>query len=65
MSKEKKVCAYCGTNRFGLVRHYVGFNHLCTKLCKDRFQERRRREIADYKDWLNRLPQQPAYQPRR
>ena len=25
MPIEKKVCAYCGKNRFGLVRHFVGF----------------------------------------
>jgi hypothetical protein len=61
MSKEKKVCAYCGNNRFGLVRHYVGFSHLCSKVCKDRFQERRKREIADYKDMLNSVSKTPRY----
>jgi hypothetical protein len=55
MPIEKKVCAYCGKNRFGLVRHFVGFHHLCTRLCKERFLERRAREIADYRKLLNRI----------
>jgi hypothetical protein len=60
MSKERRICAYCGNNRFGLTRHYVGFNHhLCTKLCKERFLERRAREFADYRSWLASLPQSP------
>ena len=46
---RQKVCAYCGKNRFGLVRYYVGFNHLCTRLCKERFLERRARKVADYR----------------
>ena len=46
---RQKVCAYCGKNRFGLVRHHVGFNHLCTRLCKERFLERRAREVARWK----------------
>ena len=54
MPTEKNVCAYCG-NRFGLVRHFVGFNHFCTRLCKERFLERRVREISEYKNWLNRI----------
>ena len=45
----QKVCAYCGKNRFGMVRNYVGFNHLCTRLCKERFLERRAREVAEYR----------------
>jgi hypothetical protein len=53
MPKEKKVCAYCGKSRFGLVRHFVGFHHLCTRFCKERFLERRAREIAEYRRLLN------------
>ena len=36
MPIEKKVCAYCGKNGFGLVRHFVGFHHLCTRAFSDR-----------------------------
>ena len=50
MPIEKKFCAYCGKNRFGLVRHFVGFHHLCTRLCKERFLERRARVLADYRE---------------
>jgi hypothetical protein len=55
MPREKKVCAYCGNDRFGMTRHYVGFSHLCTKLCKEKFIKRRMRQIADYKNWLTRV----------
>jgi hypothetical protein len=55
MPKEKKVCAYCGKSRFGLVRHFVGFHRLCTRLRKERFLERRAREIANYRKLLNHI----------
>ena len=55
MPREKNACAYCGNHRFGLIRHFVGFKHFCTRLCKERFLERRAREMAEYRNWLDRV----------
>jgi hypothetical protein len=52
---EKKVCAYCRKNRFGLIRHFVGFHHLCTKALQGAVPGAPPREIADYRKLLNRI----------
>lgn len=49
---KKRTCAECGNNRFGLIRHYVGFKHFCCLLCKERHKDRRARELREQRDWL-------------
>lgn len=56
MPEEKKACSYCGTTRFGLTRHYVGFrHHLCSAKCKEKFLEARARDFAEYRMWRARV----------
>jgi hypothetical protein len=56
---KKRRCMYCG-GAFGLTRHYVGFQHLCTRSCKDRFLARREMEMTDFKRWLGYLSRAPT-----
>jgi hypothetical protein len=55
----KRTCAECGNNRFGLIRHYSGFNQFCTRLCKERFFKRREIERRDKSRFLAYLARAP------
>ncbi len=42
----KKVCAHCGSMKFGLIRYRIGPRQFCKKLCRDNY---RRQEILDHR----------------
>lgn len=57
--RRKRECSECGGHTFGLIRHYVGFNHLCSRLCKEQFLARKEREWGDRKKHLEFLHRPP------
>lgn len=48
---KRKVCTNC-SGKFGLIRHYNGFNSFCSKKCKEQFLERRERERREQRQFL-------------